>query len=568
MSHSGNSTLKTAGRWRLDRRAVWTVFLAVAFSLPNAPWAGEDLSGSKPPVVLVVVNGDSITSSDLDRLLIETHQSMGMLERQDFDYHKLLNRLVNDRLLVQEAVALGIDQDPKLLELLDRKRDKQAVSRWVKDHYKPDIQVGEAAVHDYYAENFARRQLRVVTVQTEPEAKTVYAALRMGADMDSLAREQSIDAYKATGGLRKLTHYYELEPALRSRTDGMAVGDLSEPFSYRSVFALARVEQDVPADTAAFEAMRPKIESWLKQEEGNRQWNAFIAGVRNQVEVVADSVTLKAIAADSANLFTPGFSVGTDQIVFRTGQGVQISDAELRKEIAHAAMSASGSPYTELFQNTVSKVSEMLVLISAASRDGCRELPEVTEGYNQSLDSALVEIYVKETVLPRMTFRRAEFESYYQDHQEEFKLPDECQFDRMTIDSVQVAKDVSSRLREGADFRYVSRQVGARIAPLEESTEWIEVTSFPDTLQREIAALRIGECTSPHQIDDGWLILKLKARRPGQVPPLDQVESKIREAMFQQKFDVQLDSVLTMLKEHSDIQYNDEAIREYFGDDS
>lgn len=550
----------------VGRRLGWilcaTVLGACVLSLAGAR------AGETPPVVLVVVNGDSITSADLDHLLIATHQSMGEAQRQDFDYRRLLDRLVNDRLLVHEAVALGMDEDPKLIEMLDKRRDRQAVSRWVKDHYRPDAAVDSSAMWDYYVANYAQRRLRVVVVRTAEDANAVYTALRGGAGMDSLARVQSIDSYKATGGLRKPAYYYDLEPVLRAQTDTMSVGELSAPFPYRSVFAVMRLEENLPADSSGFEAAQPRIESWLQKQEGTYRWDAFVGSVRNQFEITVDSAGLAAVAGDSVNLYTPGFAEGSDRVLIRTSQRMQITDDELRKEIGHLAMSSVSSSYQDLYQTTLGKVNEMLVLMSAADRDGYDSLPELATIYNRSLDSALVEIYVKQTVLPRIAFRQDEFEAYYQDHLDDFKEPAQCQFDRMTIDSAQVAAGIYRLLKDGADFRYLSREYHTKVASTEESLEWLDVSSFPDTVQQEISALRTGECTGPHQTGEGWLILRLKARRPGEPAPLDDVEPKIREVMFQQKFNAELDSVLGMLKEHADIRYDEKAIQAYFGDDS
>jgi parvulin-like peptidyl-prolyl isomerase len=545
---------------------IWLCCIAVAAALLLTPAFVR--AGDKAPAVLVVVNGDSITSADLDKLLIETHQSMGRMQRQDFDYHKLLDRLVNDRLLIQEAVTLGMNEEPQLLAMLDKRRDRQAVSRWVKDHYHPDVKVDDGAVWEYYRANYARRQLRVIVVQTEEEAKAVRNALRDGAGMDSLAREKSIDSYKATGGLRKMTFYYDLEPVLRSQTDGMEAGGVSEPFAYRSVFAVVRLEQDTPADSTEFDSARPAIESWLNKQGATRQWDVFVASLREQFEMSVDTTALAAIEADSMALYSPGFSEGTGRVLMRTGAGVQVTDSEFRKEMGHLAMSSAGSLFHDLYRNTLSKFNEMLVLVSAANRDGYDKLPEVLDTYDRSLDSALVEIYIKETVLSRLTFRHDEFETYYQEHLDDFKTPDECQFDRMTIDSAQTAMEIYRLLLEGADFRYVSRQYDTRVTSIDESGEWLDLSRLPDAIRQEITGLRIGECTSPHQTGEGWLILRLKARRAGQTAPLDQVEPKIREAMFQRKFDEELNGVLSMLKEHADIRYDEKAIQEYFGDDS
>lgn len=520
------------------------------------------------PVVLAVVNGDTITSTDLDNLLIATHQSMNADQIKEFDYRRLLDRLVNDRLLAQEAHAIGMDEDPKLLEMLDKRRDKQAASRWVKDHYRTEVTVDDDTVRAYYEENYAQRQFRVIVVRTAEGADSVYTALRGGADMDSLAQAQSIDSYRASGGLRKPTYYYELEPALRYLTDTMSVGGLSAPIPYRSVYAVVRLEQDLPADAAEFDATRPKIESWLTKEEAGRRWDAFVDSLHGLLSFTVDSAGLAEIASDSVNLFTPEFAQGTDRVLLRTSEDKQVTDDDFRTEIGRLAMSSVGLPYQGLYQNTLLKLNEMLVLLSVTYRDGYDQLPEVTESYKQSLDSALVEMYVAQTVLPRITFRRDEFEAYYQEHLADFERPDECQFDRMMIDSAQTAQEVYRLLKDGADFRYVSRQFDTKVATVEESTEWVNVSHLPDTVQKEVNALRMGECTSPQQTGDGWLILRLKDRREGQPATLDEAEPRIREIMFQKKFNAELDKVLGMLKEHSDIQYDEEAIQAYFGSDS
>ena len=71
-------------------------------------------------VALVVVNGDTIYSTDLDRALMSAHQSMGSAKLMDFDYERLLTRLVNDRLIIQEAAAMGMDEDRRIIDRLRR----------------------------------------------------------------------------------------------------------------------------------------------------------------------------------------------------------------------------------------------------------------------------------------------------------------------------------------------------------------------------------------------------------------------------------------------------------------
>jgi peptidyl-prolyl cis-trans isomerase C len=470
--------------------------------------------------------------------------------------------------LIQEAEALGIHEEPWILEKLNENRDKQALSRWVRENYKPDIQVPEDTVWSYFLRDFFKVQFRVATFKSAENAGEAHSAIRNGADMDSVARVKSVDPYRNRGGLRNPTWYAEMEPVLRDLNDSLAVGELSDPFPYRSVHALARIEQRLPTDTADFEDARGRIERWLKKRESARAWKVFVDEQKDRVGVEVDSMALGMIRADSGGLFTQGFSQGSDRVVVRLGDGSSVTDEELRREIGHAAMTAGTLPFNALLSQSLDDIVEERVLLAAALTDGYDELPVVLDTYNRSMDSALVETYIQETVAPRITFRRDEFETYYQGHLDEFTRPARAQFDRMIVDSASVAIEIYERLGEGADFQYLARQYGVRLAKPTEVAEWLSVTTFPDTVQREINALRIGECTSPQHTTDGWLILKLKAREPGGTLPLEEVETRIRSAMFQSKFNEELDNVIALLKENSVIEYNEEAIDQYFGSGS
>jgi hypothetical protein len=100
---------------------------------PGATWGASDTpaasSASAEP--LVIVGGDTISTRDMDEALVETHSKMSADEKLDFDYRKLLNKLVNDRLLMQEARAMGMDEEPSLLGRLDTMRTRNAIRQYV-----------------------------------------------------------------------------------------------------------------------------------------------------------------------------------------------------------------------------------------------------------------------------------------------------------------------------------------------------------------------------------------------------------------------------------------------------
>ncbi|HSH00545.1 MAG TPA: peptidylprolyl isomerase [candidate division Zixibacteria bacterium] len=511
----------------------------------------------------MIVNGDTVTSADLDDELISSHMGMTRAKKQDFDYRQLLDKLVNDRLLAQEAYALGLGDDPELVASLENQREKQAAYLWVRDNYRPHLEIPEAEILEYFDRQYRQVVLRVIPVRSPELADTLGHLIRLGADMDSLARIHAVGRMQALGGLNPVTRRIDLEPELRVLSDTIPIGRISEPFPFKSVFAIARVESNDEADRSELESRRASIVAWLEKKTGIAQWLAFVEQVHAQVKLQTDSLVLARIAADSALLFTQDYTIGSDDPVLSAG-GLVATEKELRTHIARAAMSAANRPYAELLQKGLQDMGDRLVMTAAAYAAGYQDHPEVIATYNQALDSAVVQIYLQETVAPRIVFRRDEFETYYDEHVADFQKPDEVQFDRMIAGSEEVARDVYRHYRDGADFRFLSRKYGVPTASPEETGEWLTLSALPQPIRREIDTLQIGDCVQPHQTEDGWLILRIKARRPGGAIAMNEAEQRIRELMFQRKFKEELDAVLAILKDNSVIEYREKDIDAYF----
>ncbi|RME26607.1 MAG: hypothetical protein D6800_06180 [Candidatus Zixiibacteriota bacterium] len=556
--------MKPRGRQLLSRVLGGTLTVSILLTI-SAPTSTFSDSASREPVPLVIVNNDTISSRDLDRELIRFHKRISTTEKLDFNYRKLLKKLVNDRLIIQEATALGLDREPDLIARLDSIRTRKAAELFVKTHYAPDLSVSDNEVREYFNTYYARLQLRTVTVADKPDAQDIVRRIRAGEDMDSIARAVSLDTYRYLGGLHKNKYYGDVERALRDPSDTLATGAVSAPIPFRGVWTVLRVERRTPADTIELPEHRRYIEGVLKYQKNERFWNAFIDSLRAIFPVTTDTAALAFVVADSQNLFTQTFTSGSDRVVMRTADGQRVTDRQFRHRLSHLAMSMGTAPFDSILTVTLEKLTEQLVLTAAARREGYLNLPEVSQTYAHSRDSALIEAYLDETVVPQIRFRHDEFEAYYQAHLDDFRLPSSCQFDRLVVDSAAKAKEIARRLASGADFYYTGRQYGAKLSTPQEAAEWVDLQTFPDTIRQEIEHLNIGQTTAPHLTTEGWLILRLKARRPGTPQPLQDVEMQIRQVMFNKKFTEALDKTLAILKKNSQIEYRQQAIDAYFG---
>ena len=76
-----------------------------------------------PPVVLcapeaidtlVLVNGDPISVGDMDEMIMGAHKSFDMEAEGSGIVDRLLNKRINDILIIQDALAAGMDEEPEL----------------------------------------------------------------------------------------------------------------------------------------------------------------------------------------------------------------------------------------------------------------------------------------------------------------------------------------------------------------------------------------------------------------------------------------------------------------------
>jgi len=526
----------------------------------------EGDSDSSRQDILAVVNHDTIYISDMDKMFMSVHRGMDNSRKESFDYRSLLNKIINDRLIVQEAGALGIDQEEWLLDKLEGARTNNAIRQFAAEQFKPDLEVSDKDVEDYFHKYYSKLQIRTISATDRNQAEELITAIKSGAAMDSIAGAASMDMYRYQGGLHNLKSFGDVENELREQAVKLKPGEISPPFPYRKVFAFLRVEQAVPADTSELDSRRKKIVSVLKQTKYEAEWAAFLDRQEAQHPYSTDSTVLMRVVNDSASLFSPDFTNGSEDAVLQGGNDFSFSESQLRTSISRLAMERGTMPFDSILTVGLSAARQEFLLMIAAYDNGYFTHPEVEAKYAASLDSSLIEIYLKETVVSQIRFNQAEFKEYYDGNPDKFREPDELELDQLEIADKEIAMEIERRLKEGADFDFIAKEYGStgKVERLE--IKRMSLMSFPDQVGAELDGLKIGESSRAFPISTGFIVFHVHDRHQGRLKEMNEVEMEIREVMFQRKFDELLDQTLVIIKANSTIEYNDPAIEKYFGE--
>lgn len=516
-------------------------------------------------VLLAIVDSDSIYSTDIEANFSGMHGAMSAKEKTDFDYRKLLNKLVNDRLIAHEAEAMGLADESYFTEFMHKQEQALVTKRYVQLNFKVNDSISESSIQEYFKEYYKKIAVRTIAVENRATADTLLQLVKAGAPMDSLAKAHSVDIYRYQGGLHSKKYWADLEVELRSQISSFKNGTLFGPFPYRKVYAIMRLEDASRADTAELAANREYIRAILKTFARDKAQKEFLAALRTKYSVVIDSAAIRAISKSTESVLDSSFVIESNKPIATLAGKTIVSEGKLRKETAHSAMTQATLPTDSLLYIGLDELLEDAVLYRAGMDSKLDTLSAIQRKLAATRDSALVEIYLKQTVVSRIKFNHEEFKKYYDEHPDEFRDLDELNLRQVLIGSKERADSAVAMLAEGADFDYVAGKFRKEQKELSEKTEWVGLSVFPDEIRAQMDKLTPGKSSPAFATPDGWIIFKVLDRRAGRQKTLEEADIKIREIMFQSKFAQMLDETLAGLKKNSKIVFFDEAINQYLG---
>lgn len=543
-------------------RRLWLIAgLVVALALTVGPAVSEAVEAVGD--TLVLVNGDPITTVELDRLVMEAHEKFRAGKQESVTAESLLKKRVDDYLIIQDALAAGYDQDEDFQAMIDKKERQYAIGVYVREMVDLPKAAPSDSVRAYFDRYYWRIQMRRLSVRTTAEAEALRKRVADGEDMDALARELSLDSKKLRGGLGNLLYWADVENRVRDAVRGLKPGELSPVFAYNDAFTFIRVEQLLPVDEGDFARLEKSIIPVVHGQLRQRVWDDFLASQVEAAGLSVDVGALMAVVADSAQVLTGDFLKEQPEFVFELADGEGVTGTALRRAISHEAMQKATEPFGHHLARARADLSHELVLASLARAAGYFENEEVQAMVQKDWEKDLIARYLADHVTAKITFKREEFDAMYEENKEKMRGPDEVRLDVMILDDQDEAEAASARLQEGADFGFIFKQYNPEQDLTPGSGEFIAIPELSRPFRDALATMQVGDSSEVIKMPMGYMIFRLDARRPGRIPPLEEVEIDIRRALFKREFDRRLAEHLKILREGSSITWYRERLDAY-----
>ena len=251
--------------------------LIVAAALTVAA-CGKGGKAEAPPergdVAVATVDNQTIWASDVKREAV-TQGLIGEGEPLDVSsdtFHRVLDQVVDQKLLASEALKRRLDKDPLAQRRLAAARER-VLGDLLVENVVADA-VNENAIRNLYQEQLklAKRSeeihARQIVVATQGEAEAIKKMLASGADFAGLAMQKSTDGATRFNGGDMGYFATDVMPeaygkALKTARKGQLVG----PVPVEGGFALFKVEDRRLEQQVSFDAARPQIVRFLTYDQ-------------------------------------------------------------------------------------------------------------------------------------------------------------------------------------------------------------------------------------------------------------------------------------------------------------
>ncbi len=240
------------------------------------------------------VNGEQITSEDVAVVLRNPNIDFNSLPKQS--KNKVLDQIIEKKLLTDNAVKSGVDKDPVYNSALEKLKKDLALEVWMQKEYKK-VKVSDSAKKEYYNKNKkqfkvpATLEARHILVKTEGEAKNIIKTLDKAQNKKdefiTLAKTKSIGPSGPKGGYLGKFPETQMVPEFSKAAKALSKGSYSKkPVKTQFGYHIIYLEDKAPEQNLGFDKVKNRIEQVLVQEKFQKQIKSKADNLRQKAKIV------------------------------------------------------------------------------------------------------------------------------------------------------------------------------------------------------------------------------------------------------------------------------------------
>ncbi len=508
---------------------------------------------------VATVNGEPITLEEFDQEL--SMLSEGTVGNEKVAKEKrieLLKRLINTRLIIQEARRMGLDELKELKERVDvfsrvALRD-ELIERHVKN-VKPD----DKEVEEAYRESIKELKVKSILFEKEEDAKRMEDAVKAGKGFDETARNFVADKKGKASEEGDYLKFKSLLPEIAGAASKMKIGSISSVIRIRSGFVIFKLEDiRFPDDPLVKERVRQEVLG-RKQKEAFEKYDRTL---RTKYAKVNEGL-LESLDFESKE---PGFEkLLKDKRVLAEIKGekpITVGDLAdtMRQQLFHGVERAVETKRLNKRKNEI--LEEMLhkrVLRKEALRLGIDKTGAYKNKVREYENSLVFGAFIQKAVVPDVKLKEEELKAYYGQHIKDYTYPEMMKMSNLVFEKRESAEKAFLALKKGTDFQWVKANAEGQLdrntkGILDLDGRLLITRDLPEELRKVIPGAKAGDFRLYQSAENYFYVVSIQEVVPSRPQPYEEVREKVAQKVYDEKLKRAVEDYADQLRAASDVK--------------
>ena len=248
-----------------------------------------------PETILASFDGQTITLGEFNQLWEQVPEDYKL----QLDKSMVLDQMISEKLLIQEAKNMGLEEDEKVIEQIRKITEQILVQVLIEREILDKVKVNDEEVLEYYEQNkdsFTEKEqvhLYNILLETEEEAQDILEQLKAGEDFSEIAKEKSTGPSAAQGGDLGYLIKGTIVPEIEDVVFALELEVLSEVVKTDFGFHILKITEKKPETVKALEEVKEDIVQTLLPTKQKEAFDNLLEELKSKSEIEINEEALK-----------------------------------------------------------------------------------------------------------------------------------------------------------------------------------------------------------------------------------------------------------------------------------
>lgn len=527
-------------------------FLAALASLAGLAGLTGCASTAPGPETAALVDGSPITTDEVLYSVSIAHRREGLAETKRMNFLDYMQKVIDDRLIIDEARRRGMDASPAVQKSLSDFILRESVVLLHQEEVVSKISISEEDIINNYRENYLRYGL--IELNNQDDANAALEQLKSGADfMEVFLKYSTPETQKFSEGI--VLNRANLKPDFKDALSEVKPGEYTNIITVNGRHYILQLRTVEETDKVFQERLRSEIEKGIRKQK--ELGTDFLKELRAKAPVTIDEGLLAELLSSMEKGEKEKWTKDQRPLA-------AVYDAVLTVE-QFAAMAfpekqdvhKSTPPDAHAILNNWINV-KLVDQEALARRYELR--PELEAKVFNYTNQLIRRLFLQSVVAADIDMSEEKIKDFYSRNLTKYTAPARYKVQTLVFETKEEAESALNALKGGTDFAWMARtRAGSKKEP--QADTWWTQAEVPETLREGIEAINPGGLSPVFEHKGKHNIILLREKVKESPKEFEAVREQARRDYFQEKSEEKLKEYLEKLKKEADIVIYEDVIR-------